>query len=248
MNKSSRRTFTDPRRIWLTAADSDIGLAVAGELLEAGHWLALTATHQAPLLLLAGRYPGRVLLVIGDISNGPQLRAMADRIDSRWGSLDTAICNAQPGTPTDVAQAQGVPCADMLTTCLYVQEALALLRRGQRAHLVAIAGPAASDGVQVSSAVTAELRQVFKALRVDLADESIDVSIIDPAQCSTPTWSTDNAAQHIIKQLDRTVRVLDTPISIPFALNLRLLAMTAARARLALNRYLLRPLSSKKGR
>lgn len=236
-----------PRRIWLTAADTSIGLAVAAELLEAGHWLALTAASEAPLLTLAGRYPGQVLLVIGDISDGEQLRKMADRIDGHWGALDTAICNAKPYTLIDAAVAQGVPCADMLTTCLYIQEALPLLRRGRRAHLVAIVSSEAC-GDQASSQVTADLRQVFKALRIDLAGESIDVSIIDPCLCSPQTWPTNKAARHIVEQLQLATRALDISRPQRLASGLRWLAIIPERARLALNRYLVRSLSSKKGR
>lgn len=65
----------DSQRIWLTGASSGIGLALAEELLAAGHRLALSARRSGPLQQLSERFPGQVLLVPGDLGIKCNLRS-----------------------------------------------------------------------------------------------------------------------------------------------------------------------------
>ena len=51
------------RRIWLTGASSGIGAALAEQLLQGGHRLALSARSSEPLQALAARYAEQVLVV-----------------------------------------------------------------------------------------------------------------------------------------------------------------------------------------
>jgi NAD(P)-dependent dehydrogenase (short-subunit alcohol dehydrogenase family) len=189
------------RRIWLTGVEGGTGLALASELLAAGHRLALTARAQAPLVELDRRFPGQVLLVTGDMSDGMQLKDMSDRIDQEWGVLDTAVfCvgGLEPAT-LDVTPAQDGTSPDtetrdeMVAACLYAQEALPLLRSGRRPRLVGIAR---SNGRNHTAADigTPDLREVFKALRENLTREPIDVSVIDPVLLTRHTDEAESQA------------------------------------------------------
>ena len=82
------------RRIWLTGASSGIGHALAIELLQQGHKLALSARSKEPLQALARRFPEQVLVVSGDLTDAQQVRNIGSRILREWGALDTAILNA----------------------------------------------------------------------------------------------------------------------------------------------------------
>lgn len=84
----------DSQRIWLTGASSGIGLALAEELLTAGHHLALSARRSGPLQQLSERFPGQVLLVPGDLGDASLVEAIGERIRLHWGALDMAILNA----------------------------------------------------------------------------------------------------------------------------------------------------------
>jgi NAD(P)-dependent dehydrogenase (short-subunit alcohol dehydrogenase family) len=94
------------RRIWLTGASSGIGAALAEELLQAGHRVAVSARRVEPLQALAARYPEQVLLVPGDLGEAEQVRAMALRIHQAWGGLDTLILNAGTCEYVEVADFQ----------------------------------------------------------------------------------------------------------------------------------------------
>lgn len=179
------------RRIWLTGVDGGTGLALASELLAAGHRLALTARTQAPLVELDRRFPGQVLLVTGDMSDGMQLKDMSDRIDQEWGVLDTAVFCAggfelaalYGAAPHDGTSPDTETRDEMVAACLYAQEALPLLRSGRRPRLVGIAR---SSGQNHTAADIGrpDLREVFKALRENLTQEPVDVSVIDPVLLS----------------------------------------------------------------
>ena len=82
------------RRIWLTGASSGIGLALAELLAAEGHRLALTARRREPLLELAARYPGQILVITADLTDRDAIGEIAEQIDAAWGALDWAILNA----------------------------------------------------------------------------------------------------------------------------------------------------------
>jgi NADP-dependent 3-hydroxy acid dehydrogenase YdfG len=206
------------RRIWLTGVDGGTGLALASELLAAGHRLALTARAQAPLVELDRRFPGQVLLVTGDMSDGMQLKDMSDRIDQEWGVLDTAVfCagglelaaldGAAPldGTSQDLATRD-----EMVAACLYAQEALPLLRSGRRPRLVGIAR-ASGPNHAAADIGRPDLREVFKALRENLTQEPIDVSVIDPVLLTRHT----DAAERQAPLTDIALKCLAEQLVIP---------------------------------
>ncbi|GFM83941.1 short-chain dehydrogenase [Pseudomonas cichorii] len=253
------------RRIWLTGASSGIGLALAKELLDSGNQLALTARTLEPLQDLSQRYPGQVLLVTGDITDGEQVRHMGDRIEQEWGALDTAILNA--GTceyidaqSFDAALVERVIRTNLLASSFCIQEALPLLRKGTKPHLAGVASAVTYlplPRAEAYGASKAGLRYMFESLRLDLASENIDVTVISPGFVETPLtekndfpmpmrWPVDKAAHYIAKRLNSPKRPLEIAFPGPFIFSLRLLAMLPARARFALCKHMARPPTSNK--
>lgn len=247
------------RRIWLTGASSGIGLALAEELLKAGHKVALTARSLEPLEALDQRFPHQVLLVPGDVTDLEQVSAIGERIAQVWGALDTAILNA--GTCEyvdsrhfDAALVERVVRTNLIATSYCIQEALTLLRSGLRPHLVGVASSVAFLPLTRSEAYGASkagLRYLFRSLRIDLAHEDIDVTLVSPGFVDTPLtakndfamplrWSAPKAASYIAQRLAQSRRPLD--IAFPFLLimTLKTMAILPERLQLALGKRMVR--------
>jgi NAD(P)-dependent dehydrogenase (short-subunit alcohol dehydrogenase family) len=250
------------RRIWLTGASSGIGLALAEELLKAGHQVALTARSLAPLEALEQRYPQQVLLAPGDVTDLEQVTAIGERIAQVWGALDTAILNAGTCEYIDAAHfdarlVERVVKTNLIATSYCVQEALILLRMGQRPHLVGVASSVAFLPLtrsQAYGASKAGMRYMFQSLRIDLANEGIDVTVVSPGFVDTPLtekndfpmpmrWPAPKAARHIAQRLEKQRRPLEIAFPLLFILTLKTLAILPERVQLALGKRMVRAAS-----
>ncbi|CAI3800010.1 Glucose 1-dehydrogenase [Pseudomonas sp. MM221] len=244
-------------RCWLTGASSGIGAALALRLLEQGHQVALGARHADKLTALAERFPGQVLLTVGDVDQPGQVAQMAGQIEQAWGALDQVILNAgtceylEPGH-FDPALVERVIRTNVTGTSLCLAAALPLLRRGRQPHLVVMGSSVswlALPRAGAYGASKAALRYLVESLRIDLAGEGIDVTLVSPGFVDTPLtrrndfpmpqlWSAERAAAHIIVRLPR--RPLEIAFPATFTLVLRLLGALPARWRLKLGRRLAR--------
>lgn len=247
------------RRIWLTGASSGIGFALAEELLIAGHRLALTARTVAPLEELERRFPNQVLLAPGDLTDGEQITAIGDRISQVWGALDCAIINAGTceyidSNDFDAALFERVVRTNLLASSYCVQEALILLRKGDQPHLVGVCSSVTYLPLTRSEAYGASkagMRYLFESLRIDLAHENIDVTVVSPGFVDTPLtakndfpmpmrWPVKKAATYIAERLLRSRRPMEIAFPGPFIVILRLLALLPVRAQLALGKRMAR--------
>ena len=95
----------------------------------------------------------------------------------------------------------------------------------------------------------AALRYLLESLRLDLAGEGIDVTLVSPGFVDTPLtrrndfpmplrWPVEKAARHIARRLER--RPLNISFPAVFIGGLRLLSLLPARLQLALGRRMAR--------
>jgi len=128
-------------RCWLTGGSSGIGAALAVQMLEQGHQVALGTRTADGLSDLMARYPGQVLAAVGDVDVSEQVAAIAAQIEHTWGALDLVILNAgtceylDPGH-FDPALVERVVRTNLFGVSHCLAAALPLLRRGERPHLV----------------------------------------------------------------------------------------------------------------
>ena len=249
--------MADGRRIWLTGASSGMGAHMAEELLKSGARLALTARTLAPLKVLSDRYPDQVLLVPGDLTDRSQVREIGNRITQLWGALDTVILNAGTCEYVDVRHfdatvIERVVRTNLLATSYCLESALPLLRAGSRPHVVGVVSSVtywALPRAEAYGASKAGLRYLLQSLRIDLAQEGIDVTLVSPGFVDTPLtekndfpmpmrWPAHKAARHICQRLQK--RPLEIAFPTLFIATLRLLASLPKRLQVALGRRLAR--------
>ncbi|GLK89250.1 SDR family NAD(P)-dependent oxidoreductase [Pseudomonas turukhanskensis] len=245
------------RRIWLTGASSGIGAALAEELLASGMRLALSARRVEPLQALAERYPQQVLVLPGDLGEAEQVRTIGEQIAQQWGALDGVILNAGTCEYIDAqhfeaAMVERVLRANLLSASYCIEAALPLLRTGHNPHLVAVASSVTYlplPRAEAYGASKAGLRYLLQALRIDLAAEGIDVTLVSPGFVDTPLtarndfampmrWSAEKAAAHIARRLDKRPHEIAFPG--PFIAILKLLASLPTGLQLALGKRMAR--------
>ncbi|NTZ95175.1 SDR family NAD(P)-dependent oxidoreductase [Pseudomonas koreensis] len=248
---------TPPRRYWLTGASSGIGAALAEEILKSGAHLAVSSRQVAPLKVLSQRYPGQVLVVAGDLTNSQTVREIGQQIEQAWGSLDSVILNAGTCEYVDARQfdasiIEHVVRTNLLASSYCIEAALPLLRKGTTPHLVGMASSVTYlplPRAEAYGASKAGLRYLFESLRIDLAVEGIDVTIISPGFVETPltakndfpmplSWPVDKAARHIFSHLDN--RPLEIAFPALFMAALWPLSKLPARLQLAIGKRMVR--------
>ncbi|PVZ57814.1 short-chain dehydrogenase [Pseudomonas sp. B1(2018)] len=222
-------SHTLSRRYWLTGASSGIGAALAEEILKTGAHLAVSSRSVAQLKVLSQRYPGQVLVVAGDLTNSQTVREIGEQIAEDWGSLDTVILNAGTSEYVDARQfdasiVEHVLRTNLLASSYCIDAALPLLRAGTAPHLVAMASTVTYLPLPEAEAYgtsKAGLRYLFESLRIDLAPEGIELTVINPGPVETPlrakndfpmplSWPVEKAARHIFEKLK------DRPLEIAF--------------------------------
>lgn len=245
------------KRIWLTGAGSGIGNALAERLLLDGHRLALSASREEPLQALAERFPGKVLVLAGELSEFTEVNAITARLDEHWGALDCAILNAGTCAHLDASDREARTVERVMRTHLFsasqcIVAALPLLRRAASAHLVGVAGTVAYrplPGAGAFGSAKPALRYLLESLRVDLAQEGIAVTVVNPGFVDTALsetsvcplsmrWSASQAAKHIADKLD--ARPLEIAFPGPLSAALGLIARLPARLQLAVGKRLAR--------
>ena len=246
------------KRIWLTGASSGIGAALAHILLNQGHCVAVSARNAQALERLKTTFAQQVLLVPGDLTDPAQVRAMGEHIEQAWGHLDQVILNAGTCEYVDASRFEADMIERVMRTNVFsaaycVEAALPLLRKARRPHLVAVCSSVTYLPLPRSEAYGASkaaMRYLFQSLRLDVAHEGIDVTLVSPGFVDTPLtrqndfpmpmrWPVDKAATYIAERLEK--RPLEIAFPGPFIAALRLLAALPQRLQWALGKRLARP-------
>ncbi|MBB3191697.1 SDR family NAD(P)-dependent oxidoreductase [Halomonas cerina] len=248
------------QRIWLTGATSGIGRALAERLLDQGHRVALSARRPEALADLAGDRDNALPLPL-DVTDRQTVLAAGRRLEARFGGLDLVILNA--GTCEyldarhfDVELVERVFAPNVFGVLYGIEAALPLLRRaraeGGRPLLAATSSASAYLALpraEAYGASKAALSHFLESLRLDLAGEGIDVSIIHPGFVKTPLTdrndfpmpmrvSVEQAAEAILAGL--TAHRLDIHFPRRFTLLLKLLGVLPPGVRYRLGRRLAR--------
>lgn len=233
------------RRIWLTGATSGIGRALARELLDQGHLVALSGRSESKLAALCtGR--DNALPVPLDITDSDAVATAGRHLGDLFGHLDVAILNAGSceyvdARHLDTALVERVFAVNFFGTLHCVQAALPLLRQARELDARPLLAATSSASAYLAlpraeayGASKAALSHFLESLRLDLASERIHISLIHPGFVATPLTerndfpmpmriSAEEAANEIIAGLEK--RRLDIHFPRRFTYGLRLLGL-----------------------
>lgn len=234
----------DRKIVWVTGASSGIGLAVAKVLLTKGASIVVTSRSEEKLVEAFGN-DANVLIAAGDLSKLSCNQVIADKIRDRFGKLDCAILNAGGAEYIDLKNFSHEPFLRMMKTnfismTMGIEAVLPLLRMSATPYLVGMSSSVAWQGLpqgQAYSASKAAIRNLFQGLKIELAEDNIDVSWICPGFVKTPLTdkntfdmpmriTTDKAGSIICRHLEKRTTEIHFPKR--FTMLLKLVSMLPA--------------------
>ncbi len=180
------------KTVIITGASSGIGAATAQAFADAGANVVLAARDKARLAAVAGTMAGRVLVVPTDVSDRAAIeRLVAETVDA-FGGIDIVINNAGVGLAAPVAEMrindfQQALAVDLIGPLALTQAALPHMQRegGQLIYVSSVVGLRALPYLGGYAAAKAALDRLTEALRVELRDSGITVTLVRPGTTST---------------------------------------------------------------
>lgn len=180
------------KTVIITGASSGIGAATARAFAAAGANVVLAARNQAKLVAVASTIAGRTLVVPTDVSDRSAIERLVAETVATFGGVDIVINNAGVGLAAPVAamsvndfeQALAV---DLLGPLMLTQAALPHMRRdgGQLIFVSSVVGLRALPYLGGYAATKAALDRLTEALRVELRDSGITVTLVRPGSTHT---------------------------------------------------------------
>ncbi len=177
----------------VTGASRGIGRQVALRLAAEGASIVLVARDAAALREVAKRCGPRALVVPADVSDEDAVRGMATEVARHFNGVDLLINNAAVMIPGRIEDADGADVRQVLLTNLAgpiycMRHFLPLLRGRPRPTIVNVASlapTAPNPGLGVYAASKAGLIAVNDALREEVRDDGIRVSVVLPGSTRT---------------------------------------------------------------
>ena len=187
-----------PYTVLITGASSGIGYELALRYLEQGARVLVLARSEERLAQLTAQFPERCLVVKVDLSNATDSQRAGEWISQQVQHLDLAILNAGTCEYVDVNYLSREPFDKVMAinwqgTINSLLFCLPLLRKKnsqtEHAQLVGISSMASILPMPRSQAYGASkiaVEYLFNSLRVDLANEPIDITVVRPGFVKTP--------------------------------------------------------------
>ena len=228
--------------IWVTGASSGLGRSIALQLANRGALVIASARNQQALDELAAQNQN-IRALACDITDasacavlGAQIAAISPHIDQ--AILNAGSCEYLNFPDPDWTAVRRVMEVNFFGTVNCVELVLPLLRAAGKPHLVVVASQATAapfPRAEAYGASKAALQYFCDCLRLDLACEQIDVSVVNPGFVDTPLtrkndfempflMGVEPAAERIIGKLQGRPRRYSFPLRLSLLLGLSKLA------------------------
>ena len=197
MAESAEKHQNERRRVGLvTGAASGIGLATAKRLLADGYSLGLCDLSNELLQSFAHEIAdGRVVAVVGDISDGRVRAQLLSEIEHRFGVLDALVNNAASGgegadvSDLSLSSLQRTLDINVVAVVALVQESLALLRRSDAGRIVNLGSLFGDEPVRGGAPYCVSkgaIHTLTRVLAIELGPLGITCNTVAPGYILTP--------------------------------------------------------------
>jgi NADP-dependent 3-hydroxy acid dehydrogenase YdfG len=199
----------------ITGASTGIGAATARRAVEFGQRVVLAARSEDKLKGLAEELGGdeKALPVRCDVTSWDDQQALVATALDRYGRMDTFFANAGFGAKRGFLEESVEHWKEMIDTnvlgaALSIRASLGHFREQNRGHLIltsSIAGRRALPG-SLYSATKHAVTAMGEALRQEIADTDIKMTLIEPGAVDTPFF--DSSPSHALEADDIARAVL----------------------------------------
>jgi NADP-dependent 3-hydroxy acid dehydrogenase YdfG len=179
----------------ITGASTGIGAATAHRAVEFGYRVVLAARSEDKLTQLASELGGdeRALAMRCDVGSWDDQQALVQATLDRFGRMDAYFANAGFGAKRgfleeSVEHWKSMIDTNVLGTALSIRSALGHFRRLNRGHFIltsSVAGRRTLPG-SLYSATKHAVTAMGHALRGEVAETDIKVTLIEPGMVDTP--------------------------------------------------------------
>ena len=194
---AGRESPLDGRVAIITGASSGIGAATARAFAAAGASVVLVARRAEELRRLAAELPGQPLAVAVDVADAEAVRELVRQVVERYQRVDILVNNAGVGLAAPVADLDPADLERSLAVNLFgplhlIQAALPYMhyQPGQtRPQIIQVSSVVALRSLPYQSGYSgakAALERMSEALRVELRDRNIVVTVVRPGTTDTP--------------------------------------------------------------
>lgn len=190
--------MADSPVLLITGASSGIGAATARRAVQAGYRVVLGARSEERLRELGRELggEGRALARRCDVTSWPEQEALVGAALEHFGRLDAALANAGFGAKRGFREETVEHWRAMVDTNVYgvalsIRAALGAFLDGGRGHMVlmgSVAGRRVLPG-SLYSATKWAVTALGEALRQEVADRDIKVTVVEPGMVDTPFFA-----------------------------------------------------------
>lgn len=192
-----------PGAVLISGASTGIGRACALDLAARGHRVFAGIRREKDAISLRQAGEGQITPVFLDVTSAESIEAAAKRLEAELppegllGLVNNAgITQGGLVEYLDLDELRGVLETNFIGAVAMIQAFLPLLRRqkGRIVNMSSIGGRVATPLVSPYNASKFALEALSDALRIELRQSGVSVSLVEPGPIATPIWKKTAAA------------------------------------------------------
>lgn len=182
-----------PQTWFITGASQGLGLALATQLLAAGHRVAATSRHLAGLTEAISEPTDFFLPLAVDLATEASVAQAIEATIAAFGRIDVVVNNAGYGMGGSIEEMTDAETRHSFEVNVFgalnvIRKALPQLRRQGAGHVInisSIAAIAGATGWAIYAATKAAMSAFSEVLAQDVADLGLKVTVVEPGALRT---------------------------------------------------------------